>query len=230
MTNLPGIGFYGAPAGPPAFVSADTGNAAQTGSTLTWSHVIAAGTDCLVVNTALAMNSNGSTNTITGVTYNGVALTKVTQRVNNANEHTETSIWYLLNPPVGTFNIVATSQTPVDRLFAGMGMDLSGILGIDVFGSNVFSGSNASLSLTPTKPCVIVENVVLVSSTSASLIGTWTGITGDGSVSASAIANWHGLDQGHTVQAAPATNPSSYAAAAGTLANGSIIGAAFVGA
>jgi len=73
-----------------------------TGATsLTWSDTVAAGTDRAMF-VELAIDGLGAL--VTGVTYGGVALTQVGRATgNHASE-----IWRLVNPTVGTANIVAS--------------------------------------------------------------------------------------------------------------------------
>ncbi len=90
-----------------AGVLAITGNgtvtSAQTGSaaSLTWSHTVASGTDRALF-VELAIDNLGAN--VTGVTYGGQALTQVGRTA--ANHAVE--IWVLVNPTVGTANIVAS--------------------------------------------------------------------------------------------------------------------------
>lgn len=73
-------------------------------SSLTISHVISSGDNRLLVVGILG----GSSDIITGVTYNGVAMT----RVNVSNNGNSTAyLYYLLNPASGTHDIVISSST-----------------------------------------------------------------------------------------------------------------------
>lgn len=86
---------------------ADTANAsggatATAGaSSITWSHVVAAGTDVLLVATFAGARS------ATGVTYGGVALTKL-QTVAANGTQLLLDLWYLVSPTAGTANVVAS--------------------------------------------------------------------------------------------------------------------------
>jgi hypothetical protein len=69
-------------------------------TSLTWSHTLLAGTNrCLFVQ--LSIDGLGAP--VTGVTYGGVALTQVGR---GAGNHA-IEIWRLINPAVGTTNVVA---------------------------------------------------------------------------------------------------------------------------
>jgi len=88
-----------------AFDAATDGNTV-TSTSLTYSHTVTGSNPFLVVGTL------GSTTTdkISGVTYNGVAMTKLN------SYHIDTtdrwlSAWYLANPATGAHNVVVTSSS-----------------------------------------------------------------------------------------------------------------------
>ncbi len=75
--------------------------------TMTWSHTTSAVNDrILVVSVDTAWNL-AAPSTATGVTYNGVALTKLAGLTGQAGR-ANGSVWYLINPPVGAHNVVVT--------------------------------------------------------------------------------------------------------------------------
>jgi hypothetical protein len=81
--------------------------AGASAATPTWSHTSPAGATLLVVE--IATGPNGA-NTTSGVTFNGVALTKwdtTTSSANTSNRRAE--VWYLVNPPAVTANVVITN-------------------------------------------------------------------------------------------------------------------------
>lgn len=87
------------------------GNTSQAnglaGTTITFSHTVAAGNGrALVVVTG---GRNGAN--VSAVTYNGDALTKIGERDDGS---TEVQIWYMLDPDVGTANIVVTKASGID--------------------------------------------------------------------------------------------------------------------
>ena len=83
------------------------------------------------------LNSNRNT---TGVTYNGVAMTNL-YGVNGSK-----SFWYLLNPSVGTYNIVASfSSYPT-----GGSLNAISYYGVDSIGAWNMSTNNYISSLTTT--------------------------------------------------------------------------------
>lgn len=95
-----------------------------SGTTLTFSHVIGSGTGRLL----LVVTGGRSAANVSGVTYNGVALTEIGRRDDGS---TEESIWYLVDPDTGTHDIVVTKASGID-CDAG---------GISFFGASVDIGS-----------------------------------------------------------------------------------------
>lgn len=87
-------------------------NGASPLTTITWAHTIGAGTDrCLFVLTPISQATN-----VTGVTYGGTALTL---SIGVANGNNKAAILYMINPPVGTANIVVTFDTSLAWYLAG---------------------------------------------------------------------------------------------------------------
>jgi len=86
-----------------AITANGTISSAQTlnATSLTWSHTVAAGTN-RVLFVELAIDGLGAN--VTGVTYGGVALTQVGRGTGNH----AIEIWRLINPTVGTANVVAS--------------------------------------------------------------------------------------------------------------------------
>ena len=69
----------------------------------TWSHTVGAGENRLLL---VGAGNTFPNDNVTGVTFNGVALTKVTSRQIPGNRWI--SVWYLLAPDSGTHDIVIT--------------------------------------------------------------------------------------------------------------------------
>lgn len=86
-----------------------------TGNTVSLSHTISAGSDrCLVVCFgADYFSSADPAYNVYSATFNGIALTRAVENffAIDANNGVVSQIWYLLNPPVGTFNVEMTIGT-----------------------------------------------------------------------------------------------------------------------
>lgn len=101
-----------------------SGVSAEGGSSpLTWAFNTGTLTNGLLIVAIHAVFS--VTSNCTGVTHNGVAMTKATSIYNSANNG-EVSIWMLKNPASGSKNIVATA--PNATVIAGFAASYSGCL------------------------------------------------------------------------------------------------------
>ena len=76
-------------------------NSASVAGTLTWNHTVLPGADKILIVTT-ALDSNGGA-TIKEVAFNGTTLTR--RAVINKNFVEEAQLWYMLEPPVGTYQI-----------------------------------------------------------------------------------------------------------------------------
>src|SRR5579862_6387289 len=93
-----------APAGASAAVTLNGALSVSSGdsvSSATWSHTVAAGSNRLLV---VGIKIHGAAHTVTSVTYGGTAMTYLGQETNTG----EVWVFRLLNPAIGTANIVAT--------------------------------------------------------------------------------------------------------------------------
>ena len=89
-------------------------------NSISWSHVVSAGDDRLLLIWLACENAvDGHYGTWSGVTYDGVALTKAKGQYTVEGVATVSAeLWYLVNPPIGTATIVATAN--VADLVAGI--------------------------------------------------------------------------------------------------------------
>lgn len=102
-------------------VTIDTGNVTslQTTagvSTYSFNVTIASGDNCLVLLEGNASGPGGTT--VSSATYGGVSLTQVPSSSAIQDEF-ETSIWYLLNPAVGTASLAVTLNAAQGFIAAG---------------------------------------------------------------------------------------------------------------
>ncbi len=80
---------------------AATGNKVTSGTTNTWNHTVGSNNNRLLIVSVDAGQS------VSGVTYNGVAMTQLgVVNYNSNNEHL--SLWYLIAPATGTHSVVVT--------------------------------------------------------------------------------------------------------------------------
>lgn len=125
----------------------------STGSSMTWSHTCS-GSDRLLHVSVGARHSGGTNNVVSGVTYNGVALTLV--RGDEANFGTfATSVWRLVAPATGANDIVVTFTGSIDTSGQAVGVSLTGVhqttpdAGNNGFGDNT-TATSVSVSVTTT--------------------------------------------------------------------------------
>jgi len=109
-------------------VDATTVTSSNT-SQLTWSHTVGSASNRMLIVAASHRNGN---NIVTGVTYGGVALTKIGSTNAPANVNS-CSLWQLLAPPPGTAPVVVNVSGGAQNIVAGAtsftGVDQSTPLG-----------------------------------------------------------------------------------------------------
>lgn len=87
---------------------------------VSWSHTCTGSNLILLV----AHSSSDPADTISGITYNGVALTKAKEQVNTGANIS--SLWYLVAPATGANTIEVTSNNSVTNV-NGMALSLTGV-------------------------------------------------------------------------------------------------------
>lgn len=112
-------------------------NGAGGTSSITLSHTCASGASILVV----CLAANSSTDIFTGVTYNGVAMTRAIE----SDVRKAGAIYYLVNPDSGTHNIVASISSS-DGFGVG-GISLTGA-GAIIGNSGHNDGSGGTVNIT----------------------------------------------------------------------------------
>ena len=109
-------------------------------SPISFSHATSNETKLLLFGYGAARGSG--TVTFSSVTYNGDALTsKITKTYISGSAYTSSGIWALLNPDIGTYNIVATPNAACNGGFCAI--NIGGISLSNPYGS---THSNAALS------------------------------------------------------------------------------------
>ena len=121
--------------------SSDTGSG--TAASLTWSHAV--GSECvdsciLIVGASIR---NSSSQTVSSITYGGVSMTATSTVTNSTNVRAE--MWYLVNPPRGTSNVVVTLSAAAR--FVGGAYSYYGIEPTSPFGKGATATGNTT---TPT--------------------------------------------------------------------------------
>ncbi|CAB4132650.1 hypothetical protein UFOVP253_46 [uncultured Caudovirales phage] len=124
--------------------SSNSGGAAA--ASLTWSHTMAVGSGGILV--VAPSYANPSAGLITGITYNGVTLTKIDSSIANLGVGTGRGVelWYLLSPATGANNIVVTASGATAPLNGGA-ISLTGASGI---GTSAKNSSTSATSLAAT--------------------------------------------------------------------------------
>jgi len=107
-----------------AIVLDATSSGRNSTGTITVSHTVGSLSNGVLYVLTSAQDSNHANMPVTGITFGGVALTKV--RSDEAVGNNRTEIWGLINPTAGIANIVATVTGAVGE-FALIGISLSGV-------------------------------------------------------------------------------------------------------
>lgn len=135
----------------PKFVAA-TAAIQTTGITHTFSHTVAAGNNRILV---VCVSFRNMVSSVTGVTYNGVALT---QGARGSNTDRNTDIWYLVNPATGANDVVVTYDLdPADQVSGAANFTgVSQVTPVASADSNIGNNTNPTLSLAATPTQLIV--------------------------------------------------------------------------
>lgn len=136
----------------------------QNTTSITWSHTTGTGTNRFLLVTCAADGG-----TVSSVTYNGVALTKgpgVTGMETTRNE-----IWYMVNPPSGTFNVVfsnSANEGLVGCSISFTGVDQANPLGTPATSNPTVKAANDFLTVT-TFPGDMAVDVITLDDTKATV-------------------------------------------------------------
>lgn len=136
----------------PFFISSsvDLATASSTASTLTWTHTTTIDTKCLII--AGATVNNGGTLDMTTPSFNGIPLTLA----DSISTTDGTRIYYMLNPPIGTYTISAPSDSTNDRFFGAFAMNLGETYQLNATAKNNSSAETISTSINTTKRSILV--------------------------------------------------------------------------
>ena len=126
IEKINGIEFSAPSFGPPEFDAVSVNNASTGPSTQTSSHAIGgSGVGRGLVVIIAQLNSSSAPNDPTGVTYDGVAMTKQASR--SDYERLRLTVWTLIAPASGTNNIVASFAATTDGPSAVRGISFEGL-------------------------------------------------------------------------------------------------------
>lgn len=140
-----------------------------SGTSLTLAHTCTGSNRILFVTT---MGSNGASDVITGITYNGDALTKIgnSQKGTSNRFH---ALWYLVNPDTGANNIVVSaSATDIIKAHGASYTGAHQTVQIDVNEDGVIGSNNVTVfseSIT-----TLIDNSWVIQSLKNSQGGTMT--------------------------------------------------------
>lgn len=183
--------------------SVDLTTASSTASTITWSHTTTPETTCLVVGGAAVNNSNNID--ITNVLFNSLPLTFI----NGGSSGNSTRLFYMLNPPVGTYAVYMQADATNDRFLGGYALNLGNVR--EVNASNFVESTTAetlSLNLSTTKRSIIVVSQMV--GTFYSLIPNLSIIAPLNSVAATTTSNQsNSFGKRATLSYTPAVNPGT---------------------
>lgn len=102
-----------------------TGQTATAVSSVTYAHTVA-GSNRLLTVMVMLQRSGAATSTISGVTYNGVAMTQATQEHTYSNTIL-TAVYYLIAPATGANNVVVTLSSAVTTDIVVGSVSLTGV-------------------------------------------------------------------------------------------------------
>ena len=179
----------------PAFDGASNGMSSAVTTTLTISHTVTSNANGLLT---VCAGSAGVAGFATGITYNGVALTKAGEISINAQRFV--GLWYLKLPATGTNNIVITyAALNNNGVIGGGGVSFTAVdQTTPVSNVATASGTSTSSSVTVTSPsgamvndCEWDQNGAVAPTSGATqrwsqVDGTWTS-DGNGSATSTAV-------------------------------------------
>lgn len=151
-------------------------NTGSSISSLTVSHQTLNNPDRMLLVAVHGADAVGANAVVTSVKYNGVNLTYITATARGGGGvQVRTEFWYLLNPPVGTYNVVITTTGSIAGL-GGVAYGLNNAMQIAPQAS-ALANANGVTTITTSLTTVGGNNLVI----DATTINVTTGITQDGS-------------------------------------------------
>ena len=133
-------------------------SATGSGTSLTWSHTVGVGG----TNRLLVVSIATDTTPVSGVTYGGQALTLIGGQI-DPDDASRVGLWYLVAPPTGTNNIVATFAEGTDAIGGSTswtGVNQTTPLGTAVFASG--EGGTAAVTVASAAGEVVVDALATI--------------------------------------------------------------------
>lgn len=159
----------------PFLINSNAGTNSASATTLTWSHTTTSATTCLVVGGFAG--DNGTVVTITGITYNGIAMTQVQKTASAAQGMS--GLWVLFNPPIGTYDIVLTCGSLASRGVSGSSANFGGATAVNASGKTDATTSNPmTTAITSTRKGLAIGNCCTNIVGTGTLNQTWSSPAG----------------------------------------------------
>lgn len=161
MLRVNQLAGFGAKTLFPYFINSNNGSNSASATTLSWTHTTTAQTTCLIVGGFAG--DNGTTVTITGVTFNGIAMTEVQKSTSSAQGMS--GLWVLFNPPIGAFTVTITCGSLASRGLGGQSANFGNASGINISGvTNNTTSNPMSTAITSTRIGLALGNCATTSS------------------------------------------------------------------
>jgi hypothetical protein len=192
------IGFGAGGAGPavPTMRGTPTVASGNPGATRTIAHTVdAAYRNCLMVRISVTDVSTGAI--VTNVAWNGAALTKAKEGISSGALSCGGSIWYLVNPEVGSFNVVVsyTSNPSGDYVRCE---NWQGVNPTTPIGGTAAQISNSATALvanvTKTKTLSLVLGVAGYDGSPTSAVPVGSGVVEEIDIKANGLLSWLGYN------------------------------------
>ena len=153
-----------------------TGTSSTGGQTLTFSHTVAEGSKRVLIVGAAAVDGSSSNFPVTGVTYGGVAMTLVDSRTaTGVAQDVTASLWILVNPAVGTADVVATlNSSVVGRVGIACvfyNVDSSTPQDAAATGAGSYANTSSSINISTTTPNALGVDLVVTRTLQTHLVG-----------------------------------------------------------
>lgn len=175
------------------------GTAGANAGSLTISHTTSSGANRLmIVGVGLASTGNNVTSqNVSNITYNGTPLTLLTNVIDGSNLRVRAEVFYMVNPPSGTANVIITTSNATQEIYAEV---------------TTFTNVNQTTPLGP----VTTNGLTTANPTAATNI-----VTSAVNELVYQIVNWDGNGSSYTITPGTGqtslwnTGPSTYAAICG---------------